>query len=466
MATVTVSTSKPQPVFQYVLLLLALAMGVGGYILTSLNRTGALPANLGVHIALLVALGLGGTLLVRYFAPYADPVILPLAVGLTGLGLAMIYRIDMAYTITGEPVVGIKQLILVGVGLTAAFVVLIVIRDHRVLRKYTFTAMFVSILLLLSPFIPGLGRAKYGAKIWISLGPFSLQPAEFVKITLAVFFAGYLVANRDSLAVGGPKVLGIRLPRIRDLGPILVVWGISVIILVMQRDLGTSLLYFGLFVAMIYVATNRTSWIILGGLLFIPAALVATKLFSHVGRRVNIWLNAFDPEIYDMVGGSHQVVQGQFGMASGGLFGTGWGLGYPNLVPFANSDFILASLAEELGLTGLMAILLMYLILIERGFRAAIGVRDGFGKLLAVGISFSLALQLFVVLGGITRLIPLTGLTAPFLAQGGSSMVSSWIAIALLLRISDAARRPTPLPVNDAGTEKSKKVTVRSGASA
>lgn len=348
-----------------------------------------------------------------------------------------------------------------GIGLVAAAVILIAVRDHRVLRKFTFTAMFISLVLLLLPFVPGLGKANYGAQIWISIGSFSLQPAEFVKLTLAIFFAGYLVTNRDSLAVGGPKLWGIRLPRLRDLGPISVVWVVSVAILVMQRDLGTSLLYFGLFVAMIYVATNRTSWIVLGGLLFIPTAVIAAKLFSHVGRRVTIWLNAFDPEIYDAVGGSHQVVQGQFGMASGGLFGTGWGLGYPNLVPFAQSDFILASLAEELGLTGLMAILMMYLVLIERGFRTAIGVRDGFGKLLAVGISFSLALQLFVVLGGITRLIPLTGLTAPFLAQGGSSMVSSWIAIALLLRISDAARRPTAVNMLDSVPTGSGKVSVR-----
>lgn len=465
MATVVVSAGRSKPVFDYFLLVLALAVGVGGYVLTSLNRLGTLPANLGLHVAIMLVLGIVGEVLVRFFAPHADPVILPLAVALTGLGLAMIYRLDLSYEITGEPMVGLKQLIMVGAALVAAFLVLAVIKDHRVLRRFTFTAMCVSLFLLLLPFVPGLGKANYGAQIWISLGPFSLQPAEFVKITLAVFFAGYLVTNRDSLAVGGPKFWGIRLPRLRDLGPISIVWAVSVVILVMQRDLGTSLLYFGLFVAMIYVATNRTSWIVLGSLLFVPAAVVASKVFSHVGRRVTIWLNAYDPEIYDAVGGSHQVVQGQFGMASGGLFGTGWGLGYPNLVPFANSDFILASLSEELGLTGLMAILMMYLVLIERGFRAAIGVRDGFGKLLAVGIAFSLALQLFVVLGGITRLIPLTGLTAPFLAQGGSSMVSSWIAIALLLRISDAARRPTAKVVSDGPAEKSGKVSVRAGVS-
>ena len=240
----------------------------------------------------------------------------------------------------------------------------------------------------------------------------------------------------------------MRLPRARDLGPIMVVWLIGIAILVLQRDLGTSLLFFGLFVAMLYVATNRVSWLVIGFTLFVPAVAIAVKSFSHVQTRFNIWLNALDSDVYDH--GSYQLVQGLFGQASGGLMGTGWGRGYPQLVPLANSDFILSSFAEELGLTGMAAILILYLILVQRGLRAALTVRDGFGKLLATGLSFSLAIQLFVVLGGITRIIPLTGLTAPFLAAGGSSMVSSWITVALLIRVSDAARRPasTPAPWN------------------
>lgn len=451
MATVTISPPRSRPFVELLLLVLAIAAGLGGYILTSLNRTDTLPTNIGMHALILVVFAIVADLGVRKLAPHADPVILPMAVGLTGIGLAMIYRLDVSYKLLNEagssyPIVGIKQLIMVAAGLVAAALVLIFIRDHRALRNYTYTAMVISIVLLLLPLVPGLGAEHYGARIWIYLGRFSIQPAEFVKITLAVFFAGYLVTNRDNLAIGGPKFLGLRLPRPRDLGPILTVWAVAVAVLIFQRDLGTSLLFFGLFVAMIYVATNRVSWLVIGVVTFIPAAIVAVKLFPHVGRRINIWLHAFDQDVYEAVGGSGQVVQGQFGMASGGLFGTGWGRGYPQLVPFAQSDFILSSLAEELGLTGLMAILLIYLILVERGLRAAIGVRDGFGKLLAAGISFSIALQLFVVLGGITRVIPLTGLTAPFLAQGGSSMVSSWIAIALLIRISDAARRP-PTPI-------------------
>lgn len=449
MATVTISPPRSRPIVEFFLLILAIAAGLGGYILTTINRTDALPSNVGLHAIILVVIAVVADLGVRKLAPYADPVILPMAVALSGIGLAMIYRLDLSYAILQQPqnpVVGVKQLVMVGAGMVCAAIVLIVIRDHRTLRRYTFTAMALSLFLLILPFIPGLGVERYGARIWINVFGASLQPAEFVKVTLAVFFAGYLVSNRDNLAIGGPKVLGIRLPRPRDLGPILVVWAVAIGVLVLQSDLGTSLLYFGLFVAMIYIATNRVSWLIIGAVTFIPAAALATKLFTHVNQRINGWLHAFDTELYYKVGGSGQLVDGQFGMASGGLFGTGWGRGYPQLVFAANSDFILASLAEELGLTGLFAILLMYLILIERGLRAAIGVRDGFGKLLAAGISFSLALQLFVVLGGITRLIPLTGLTAPFLAQGGSSMIASWVLIALLIRISDAARRPPTVP--------------------
>ncbi|MDO5033794.1 MAG: FtsW/RodA/SpoVE family cell cycle protein [Actinomycetaceae bacterium] len=455
MATVTISPPRSRPIVELLLLMLSTAAGLGGYALTSINRTEALPDNILWHAGILVVFAIVAYVGVRKLAPHADPVILPMAVGLTGIGLAMIFRLDASYKLLNEslppedqyPIVGMKQLIFVGIGLAAAAIVLIFIHNHRILRRYTFTAMAISIVLLILPLIPGLGQEHFGARIWIYIGPFSVQPAEFVKITLAVFFAGYLVNNRDMLTVGGKKILGIRLPRARDFGPILVTWLVSVLVLIFQRDLGTSILFFGLFVAMIYVATARVSWLVIGAVMFIPAAIGAVKAFPHVGNRINVWLHAYDNDVYNAIGGSHQVVQGQFGMASGGLFGTGWGRGYPQLVPFAQSDFILSSLAEELGLTGLMAILLMYLILIERGLRAAIGVRDGFGKLLAAGISFSLGLQLFVVLGGITRLIPLTGLTAPFLAQGGSSMVASWISVAILLRISDASRRP-PVPAD------------------
>lgn len=442
MATVQVSAGRPRRVVEMLLMLLAVLVGIGGYALTTLNRTGDMPPNLGVHLVLLVVLAVAAEIGVHIYAPHADPVILPVATALTGLGLGMIYRLDVSYAAIGDPTVGTRQLLLTGVALVIAALILIFLRDYRVLRRFTYTFGVISLLLLALPMLPIIGVEHLGARIWINLFGFQLQPAEFVKVTLAIFFAGYLVTNRDKLSIAGPKILGLRLPRLRDLGPIAVVWLLGIGILIFQRDLGTSLLFFGLFVAMLYVATNRISWLVVGVLMFLPAAIVVIQSMPHVQNRFHVWLNALDPVVYETTGGSYQVAQGVFGLASGGLLGTGWGRGYPHLVPFAQSDFILAALGEELGLVGLMAILLLYLILVERGLRAALGTRDGFGKLLAAGLSFSIALQVFVVLGGITRVIPLTGLTAPFLAQGGSSMISSWMIVALLLRISDAARRP------------------------
>ncbi len=257
-----------------------------------------------------------------------------------------------------------------------------------------------------------------------------------------MFFAGYLVVARDTLSLVGPKILWLRLPRARDLGPILVAWAASVAVLVLERDLGTSLLFFGIFVAMLYVATERVSWIVIGLGLFAGGCVLAWRLFGHVQNRVAVWLDPFDPDLIEAQGGSYQVVQALYGMADGGLLGTGLGRGSPEIVPFAESDFIVAALGEELGLAGLFAILALYGILVQRGLRTAIGVRDGFGKLLACGLAFSIALQVFVVAGGVTRVIPLTGLTMPFLAYGGSSLLGSWIIVALLLRVSDLARRP------------------------
>lgn len=321
--------------------------------------------------------------------------------------------------------------------------VLILVRDHRILARWIYTAMAAGLGLLLLPLVPVLGRSINGARIWIEVGPFSFQPGELAKILLTIFFAGYLVTARDALSLIDRKILGMRLPRGRDLGPLLVVWITSLIVLVFETDLGMSLLYFGLFVAMLYVATERSSWIVLGMILFLSGAYLAWRFIPHVQVRVTIWLHPFAPANTDR---AYQLVQGLYGMASGGLAGTGLGQGHPQLVPFANSDFIFSSIGEELGLAGVMAVLTLYLLLVERGLRAATGVRDSFGKLLAAGLAFSVALQVFVVVGGITRVIPLAGLTMPFLAAGGSSLLSNWIIVALLLRVSDAARRPPPQP--------------------
>lgn len=455
MATVTHERVRTGRGMELLLLLLAVGIGIFAYIQVGLAMNEQVPATIVWQAAAYTALALVVHLLVRHSAPYADPVILPTAVALTGIGLAMIYRLDLSYA-AREQATGFapKQFLWLLLGIAAATVVIYLFRDHRILKRYTYLFLIGGLVLLLLPLIPGLGKTINGSRIWIGIGDFlSFQPGEIAKIFLAIFFAGYLVDARDNLALAGPKWLGIQFPRLRDFGPILLAWGLGVFVLVFEKDLGTSLLFFGFFVAMLYVATERVSWVIIGLTLFAVGAFVAAQIFPHVMARVDVWLNALDPEVYERFpGGSGQVVMGLFGMASGGLFGTGWGQGYPYLVPYANSDFIWASLGEELGLTGVLAILVMYMILTERGIRTGMGVRDGFGKLLCAGLAFVIAFQAFVVIGGVTRLIPLTGLTLPFMAYGGSSLLSNWIIIGLLLRVSNEAREPAPdpapIPVN------------------
>ncbi|MBL0888750.1 FtsW/RodA/SpoVE family cell cycle protein [Myceligenerans indicum] len=436
--------NAPGRAAEAVLLVVALALGFGGLAMVGYSLEDRLPDGFWTEVLVLSALSLTAHIVLRIRAPYADQVILPAVMLLNTMSLAMITRLEMAGMRGADAG---RHLMWTSLSIAVACVLLLVLRDHRVLRKYTYTVMVAALVLVILPLIPKLGQEINGAKIWINVAGFSLQPAEFAKILFAVFFAGYLVANRDTLALAGKKVLGLQLPRLRDLGPILVVWAVSLMVLVGQKDLGTSLLFFGLFVGMLYLATERGGWVAIGMSMFVVGAFVAWTIFSHVQARVEIWLNPLDPELIEReFGGSYQIVQGMFGMAFGGMFGAGWGEGYSSRIPFAFSDMIYAAFGEELGLTGLLAILLVYLAIVQRGLRAAIGVRDGFGKLLAGGLAFVMALQLFVVVGGITRVIPLTGLTLPFMAQGGSSLLANWIVIALLLRISDAARRPSALP--------------------
>ncbi|MEG3614046.1 FtsW/RodA/SpoVE family cell cycle protein [Isoptericola haloaureus] len=464
-STVAPRQRRPLRLAEVFLLLLALAGGMGGYAMVGLSIRDELPDSFWWRSALLAATALVAHLVLRFRAPWSDQVILPAVVLLNGIGLSMIWRLEISGAAGMAPADAAGNMTASLLGAVVAFTLLWLLRDHRWLRRYTYIFMLVGLLLVSLPLIPGLGEQINGARIWISVGGFSLQPAEFAKIALAVFFAGYLVVNRDTLALAGPKVLGLHLPRLSDLGPIMLVWGVSLVILVFQRDLGTSLLFFGLFVAMLYQATARSSWIVLGMTLFAVGAISAARLFPHVGARIDVWLHPLDAEQYDReVGGSFQLVQGMFSMANGGLFGTGWGEGRPFQIPYAYSDFIFAALGEELGLTGLAAILLTYLLIVQRGFKSALTVRDGFGKLLAAGLAFVMALQIFVVVGGITRIIPLTGLTLPFMAQGGSSLLANWIVIALLLRISDSARRPSDLPVRGQVSHEREPVLVGAGA--
>ena len=422
-----------------VLLLLALGVGVGANFIVGLDQDEAFDRDFWTQGATLVGLVLIFHIVLRFRAKYADPVILPIVTALNGIGLAMIHRLDIPMGESGT--FADRQLLWSAVAVAAAVAVLFLIKDHRILRRYTYISLIVSAILLLLPLTP-LGVEINGARIWINVGSGTFQPGEIAKITLAIFFAGYLSTNRDLILLAGRKVGPLQLPRLKDLGPMVAAWIVSIGVLVFQRDLGSSLLFFGLFMAMIYVATSRVSWVLIGLALLGAGGLVAMQLFSHVAMRIDGWLNAFDPEVYNRIGGSYQVVQGLYGLASGGLTGTGLGQGRPDLVQYANSDMIIAALGEELGLFGIFAIVLLYVLLVSRGFRAALGTRDGFGKLLACGLSFTIALQCFVVIGGVTRLIPLTGLTTPFMSAGGSSLLANWIIVALLLLISEAARRP------------------------
>ncbi len=420
---------------ELLLLLLAQTFGFAGYVITDLNLYGELPSNLIPVAAIWYGMGIAVHLVVRFILPYADPLILPCVFLLNGLGLAMIYRIDQI----PEPVKtdSSTQMIWTALGLVLFCLVAALLRDHRRLQRYPYLMFIGGLVLLLLPLAPFIGWKSGGAQIWIKVAGYSFQPAEVAKIMLAIAFAAYFYEKREVLALAGRRVLGIELPRARDLGPIMVMWLACLAVMVFQNDLGTSLLFFGLFTVMIYIATERPAWPILAGILFIGAALAAYQFTNHVSRRVSAWLDPFSD--YDK---NLQIISAQFGFAWGGLFGRGWGLGRPGLTPLAKSDMIAAALGEEIGVLGLMAIIMIYGLLIARGFKTALTSPDGFGKLLAAGLSFTFALQVFAIIGGVTRLLPLTGLTTPFMSQGGSSMVANWIIVGILMVISHRARMP------------------------
>jgi len=438
--TQTHQVYKPRRNLELVLLLLALTVAIGAQVLVAFALGEPIGMDYVIEGSVFAALVLAFHIVLRFRAKYADPFILPIVVTLNGLGIAMIHRLDFTPNYSG---VADRQLMWTGVSILAAIVLMWLLKDHRRLRQFTYISLAVSVLLLFMPIMPGLGSEENGARIWVDFGFASFQPSEIAKITLAVFFAGFLANNRDLILLAGRKVGPVTFPRLRDLAPMFIAWIVAIGVLVVQNDLGNALMFFGLFVAVIYVATSRFSWIAIGAVFMLVGAALAYQFVSHFRDRVEIWLNAFDPEIYNRAfGGSHQVVQGLFGLAHGGLAGTGLGSGNPNMVSLANSDMIIAAFGEELGFIGLSAMLLLYLLLFSRYMRAGLGTRDAFGKLLAVGLAVVLVLQVFVVVGGITRVIPLTGLATPFLAAGGSALLANWLIVALVLLISHAARQP------------------------
>jgi cell division protein FtsW (lipid II flippase) len=421
------------------LLVFAFAINFSAVALVQLGAIGAIDWTFLIYCGALTALVVALHIVLRLRARDADPFVVPIATLLTGLGLAMIYRIDIALKSQGWAAASTRQLAWAAIALVGALAIVVLLRNYRVLFRYTYVSGLTGILQLLLPIIPGLGTDA-NADVWVSFGFFSFQPGEIAKILLAIFFAGYLVRTRESLTSVGTRFAGITWPRARELGPVLVIWLVSLGIIVLQRDLGTGLLIFGMFVAMLYVATGKTSWVLIGVVLAALGAYLASRVLPYVGGRFANWLDAFNPDIIERPGGSYQLVQGIFGLAQGGLVGTGLGQGRPYITPLSQSDYILPSLGEELGLIGVFAILCLYMVFASRGIRIGLAGQDDFGKLLATGLSFTIALQVFIMVGGVTRIIPLTGLTTPFLAAGGSSLIANWLIVALLLRISDAVR--------------------------
>jgi len=439
-----------------VLFAMVLVAGYAGVAEASLLKT--VTPDFWVPAGILAVFFVALHVVVRALAPHADLALLPPVALLNGLGVAFLRRLDLAYVPADQradyPIfagIGGRQLLWTLIALIGAAGLLAIVRDHRSVSRYAYTLGLAGIVLVMLPaLLPGRISEIHGAKLWIKVGPsddpfFSIQPGEFAKLALLAFFAYYLVRKREVLSLASRRFLGIDFPRGRDLGPVLAVWALSLLVLIFEKDLGTSLLYFGMFVVTLYVATERVSWLLIGLVLFLGGAVLAYGLGASVGgpfrnfaQRVDIWLDPFaDP--YD---NGYQLVQSLLGLGTGGLFGTGPGAGQPTEVPFVHNDFIFAGIGEEIGLFGLTALLMIYLVVATRGLRAALAVRDSFGKLLAGGLAFTLALQIFVVVGGVSRLIPLTGQTTPFLSAGGSSLIANWLLVAMLLRISDAARRP------------------------
>ena len=408
----------------------------------------------------------GAHLAVRRWAPYADPLLLPIATLLNGLGIVMIYRLNQAGrdgnpSANGQPISTLShsatttQIVYSVIGVVALVVFLGFIKDIKVLQPYTYIFGLAGMFLIALPaMLPSSisGVAGTSAKIQVSIGGFSIQPEEFGKLLLAASFASYLVVNGRKLSLLTEKWWIFSLPRRRDLAPILVVWAVSMLILIFESDIGTSAVFMGLFVAMLYIATGRRSWAILGFLLFVAGAFLTAKLVPHVGVRFSVWLDPFsNANLLQGNQPSYQTAQGLYGLGNGGLLGKGLGNGQPFWTPLVQSDEIFTAFGEELGLTGVMAMLLLYGLFVQRGLRTAMLVKDDYSKLLASGLSFMFALQVFVIVGGVTNLIPFAGITTPFLSQGGSSLISSWLLVAVLARMSDTARRPAPKPIQDEG---------------
>ncbi len=426
------------------LLVISAIVAIGGYWLASLARMPGVPSQIAGYAVLFVGLYLAAHLVIRRLAPAADPLFFPIAALLNALGFVLIARLDRA---TGQSLAAAQARWLV-VAIAAFIVVLMLVPDVRGLARFRYTWALVGVCLLLLPVLPGLGREVGGARLWIRLGPLNFQPAELGKIALVLFFAGYLSERRELLAVTTRRIGPIGIPEIRHFGPVLAAWGVSLVVMIQQKDLGSSLLFFAIFVAMLWMATARPIYLLAGASLFSAGAWGAYHLFEHVQRRIMIWIEPFE----DLHGRGFQLVQSLFALATGGAWGTGLGLGRPDLIPNVATDFIFSAVGEELGLAGTTAVLVAFALFSARAFGLATRCRDGFSKLLAAGLATAFSLQTFLIVGGVTNLIPLTGVTLPFVSYGGSSLLSNFILVALLVRISnEAARQPAQTSPTELG---------------
>ena len=419
---------------EFGLLVFGVICTAAAYTLASLGETASIPANIGPFLGVVVGLLMLAHVANRSLASTANPTLLPLAGLLNGLGYVFIARLD-----EGDRLAGL-QATWTAVGIAAYVATLLFVRRTRQLEAYRYTFFVIGLGLLLLPLMPGLGRSVNGARIWVRLGPINFQPGEFAKVALAIFFAAYLVEKREMLSISTFRIGPISTPDPRHLGPVLLAWGTSLVVMVAERDLGSSLLFFALFMVLVWVATQRLIYPFTGVVLFGMGAAFSYNFFNHVRVRFNTWLDPW-PDASDS---GYQVVQSWFALAWGGITGTGPGLGDPDRVPAAPTDFIFAVIGEELGLAGATVILMTYMVMVGSGLAIALRATNPFDKLLATGLTALIGVQSFIIIAGVIRLLPLTGVTLPFVSYGGSSLVANYVLLALLVRVSDQTNKSSP----------------------
>ena len=405
--------------------LMAVVITTGGYVLLLLADKPDLPPDLWLFLLAVLGLYVAAHLAVRRFAPRADSTLLPIAALLNGLGFIVISRLDRDLARV--------QAVWTAVAFGAFVLTLVLVRHIRTLERYRYTCLFLGVAALVLPSLPGVGKEINGARLWVHIGPLNFQPGEAAKVLLVVFFAAYLVEKRELLRSGTRRFLGMAMPDPKHLGPLVLAWGFSILVMVRQKDLGSSLLFFAVFAAMLYIATERTSYLVVALGMFVAGAVIAYQFFHHVQDRVSAWV---DPWSVARTTG-FQIVQSMYALGSGGFAGTGLGLGSPQKIPNASTDFVFSAIGEELGLLGTIAVCILFLLFVGSGLRIAVQADRPFNKLFAAGLTTIVGIQAFVIIGGVIRVIPLTGVTLPFISYGGSSLVANFVIVALLLRISD-----------------------------